>query len=73
MKTLLRNIPYRQYVQSADQWTPNPQEALDFESMSRAMDFVEQHGYRNMELAFEFDNPHRFATVRLETLEGFEQ
>jgi hypothetical protein len=73
MKTLLRKLPGGQYLQSPDQWTNNPREARDFKSMSRAIEFVEKAGYRNMELAFVFDNPHRFATVRLDTLEGFEQ
>jgi hypothetical protein len=73
MKTLLRKIPDRQYLQSPDQWTTNPREAFDFRSMSQAIEFVEREGYRNVEVAFEFRHPHRFETVRLDTLEGFEQ
>ncbi len=73
MKTLLRKIPGGQYLRSADQWTDDPHEARDFKSMSRAIEFVERTGYRNMELAFLFSNPDRLATVRLDTLEGFEQ
>lgn len=72
MKTLLRRIPGGQYLQAADRWTDNPHEARDFKSMSRAIEFVERAGYRNLELAFLFTDPDRLATVRLDTIEGFE-
>ena len=52
MRTLLRNVPTGLYVQSAEAWTGNPDEALDFKTMSQAIRFVEQAGLRKMELAF---------------------
>lgn len=73
MKTLLRKISDGQYFQLPGRWTPNPREAFDFQSMSLAIEFVEQAGYRNMELAFMFDHSRRLDTVRVDTLEGFEQ
>ena len=51
-RTLLRNVPTGLYVQSADGWTGNPDEAFDFKSMSQAIRFVEKAGLRQMELAF---------------------
>ena len=41
MKTLLRNVPTGLYVQSAQDWTSNPDEAFDFRTMSQAIRFVE--------------------------------
>jgi hypothetical protein len=73
MKTLLRKIPDGQFLQSTEAWTSNPSEALDFKSMSHAIEFVEQTGYRNMEVAFVSENPRRMSTVRVDTLEGLEQ
>ena len=71
MKTLLRKIG-GQFLQAPDLWTNNLQDALDFKSMRRAIDFAENAGYRNMELAFLFDNPHRLETARVDTLLGME-
>jgi len=52
MRTLLRHVPTGLYVQSAEQWTGNVDEAYDFKTMSQAIRFVEQAGLRKMELAF---------------------
>jgi hypothetical protein len=52
MRTLLRNVPTGLYVQSAENWTGNPDEALDFKTMSQAIRFAEKAGLRKMELAF---------------------
>ena len=52
MRTLLRNVPTGLYVQSAEEWTGNPDEAYDFKTMSEAIRFVEKAGLRKMELAF---------------------
>ncbi len=73
MRTLLRKLPERQYLQFPRGWTPNPWEAFDFESMRLAMEFIEQTSYRNLELAFVFDHPRRLDTVRVDALEGLEQ
>ena len=68
MRTLLRNVPTGLYVQSAEHWTGNPDEALDFKTMSQAIRFVEKAGLRKMELAFVSSNCCRFTEVPLELL-----
>jgi hypothetical protein len=68
MRTLLRNVPTGLYVQSAENWTGNPDEALDFKTMSQAIRFVEQTGLRKMELAFVSPQMCRLTEVPLELL-----
>ena len=68
IRTLLRNVPTGLYVQSAESWTGNPDEALDFKTMSQAIRFVEQAGLRKMELAFVSPELCRFTEVPLELL-----
>jgi hypothetical protein len=68
MKTLLRHASTGLYVQSADTWTGNPDEALDFKTMSRAIRFVEKEGLRRMELAFVSPRLCRLTEVPLEML-----
>ena len=68
MRTLLRNVPTGLYVQSAETWTGNPDEALDFKTMSRAIRFVEQADLRRMELAFVSPQLCRLTEVPLELL-----
>ncbi len=72
MRTLLRRIAGQTYFQSPEHWTPHIDEARDFKSMNEAIDFVENAGYRNMEVAFLFENPRRESSVRVDTLEGLE-
>jgi len=66
MRTLLRNVPTGLYVQSAEAWTGNPDEAFDFKTMNQAIRFVEQTGLRKMELAFESPELSRLTKVPLE-------
>ena len=68
MRTLLRNVPTGLYVQSAENWTGNPDEALDFKAMSQAIRFVEKAGLRKMELAFISPHLCRCTEVPLELL-----
>ena len=68
MRTLLRNVPTGLYVQSAENWTGNPDEAFDFKTMSQAISFVEQAGLRKMELAFVSAHLCRLTEVPLELL-----
>jgi hypothetical protein len=68
MKTLLRNVPTGLYVQSAQDWTSNPDEAFDFRTMSQAIRFVEHAELRQMELAFVSDHLCRLTEVPLELL-----
>jgi alkanesulfonate monooxygenase SsuD/methylene tetrahydromethanopterin reductase-like flavin-dependent oxidoreductase (luciferase family) len=57
MKTLLRNAQTGLYVQSAQDWTGKPDEALDFRTMRQAIQFAERAGFRRMELTFVSDHP----------------
>jgi hypothetical protein len=68
MRTLLRNVPTGLYVQSAKAWTGNPDEALDFRTMSRAIRFVEKAGLRQMEFAFLSPHSSRLTEVPLDAL-----
>ncbi len=72
MRTLLRRIAGRNYFQAPEHWTPNTDEARDFRSMNEAIEFAEHAGYRNMEVAFLYENPYRVSSVRIDTLEGLE-
>jgi hypothetical protein len=68
MRTLLRNVPTGLYVESAETWTGNPDEAFDFRTMSQAISFVEKAGLRKMELAFVSTRLCRLTEVPLEVL-----
>jgi hypothetical protein len=68
MRTLLRHVPTGLYVQSADQWTGNPEEAFDFKTMGQAIRFVEKAGLSKMELEFMSSRLSRPAEVPLEVL-----
>jgi hypothetical protein len=68
MRTLLRNVPTGLYVQSAEAWTGNPDEAFDFKTMSQAIRFVERTGLRKMELAFVSPQLCRLTEVPLDLL-----
>jgi len=54
MKTLLRKIPTGLYFQGPDQWTTNPIDARDFQSIDRALEFVRTWKLQEVELAFAF-------------------
>jgi hypothetical protein len=67
MRTVLRNIPTRLYVQSSVNWTSKPAEALDFESMGRAIEFARESGLRGMELVLVSESLDSFTAVPLES------
>jgi hypothetical protein len=50
MKILLRSLRTGDYVQSFDSWTFHACAALDFQSMSRALELVRSRGLENMEV-----------------------
>ena len=68
MKTLLRHVSTGLYVQSADQWTGDPDQAHDFKTMSEAIRFVEKAGLSRMELVFVSTHPSQCTEVPLELL-----
>jgi hypothetical protein len=68
MKTLLRNAQTGLYVQAAGEWTGKPDEALDFGTMRRAIQFADQAGFRKMELAFHAEHDQCPEPVALDVL-----
>jgi hypothetical protein len=44
MRALLRHVPTGLYVQSAEQWTGDAEQAFDFKTMGQAIRFVEKAG-----------------------------
>ena len=68
MRTLLRNVPTGLYVQAVNCWTSDPKQAYDFKTMRQAIGFVEQTGFRQMELAFASDNAESVTTVSVAAL-----
>ena len=67
MRTLLRSIETGLYFQGPDKWTNNPDEALDFKSIDRAVNFVETWALKEMELAFAFAQQNSVKAVSLDT------
>ena len=68
MKTLLRSAQTELYVRSAQDWTCEAGEAMDFKTMSRAIRFAEKAGFTKMELAFVSDHDPCPRPVSLEVL-----
>ena len=68
MKTFLRNIPTRLYVQPAGGWTDDAEEALDFGGMRQALGFASQEGLSQMELVFPSGTLEPWSTVPLSAL-----
>jgi hypothetical protein len=63
MRTLLRRVSTGLYFQKADQWTPDPEQAHNFRSIDRALDFVRTWKLRGVELAFAFQDSVTTASV----------
>ncbi len=55
MRTLLRSIRSGEYLQTFETWTATAGTALDFESISRALDLVRRRGLKDMELVLTDD------------------
>lgn len=68
MRTLLRKIPAALYFQGPDKWTNNPAEALNFNSIDRALRFVEQWQLKDVELAFAFGDEETVTAVDVDRL-----
>ena len=50
MKTFLRDIHSGLYVRGRGKWTPDPDRALNFKLINRAVKHVEKAGLRGVEL-----------------------
>ena len=68
MRTLLRKIPAALYFQGPDKWTNNPAEALNFNSIDRALKFIEQWQLKDVELAFAFGDDETVTAVEVDRL-----
>jgi hypothetical protein len=68
MKTLLRSAQTGLYVRSAQDWTCEADEAMDFKTMSRAIRFAAKAGFTKMELAFVSEDNRCPPPVSLEAL-----
>ena len=66
MKTLLRRVSSGLYFQGADQWTADPEQAHNFRSIDRALEFVRTWKVRGVELAFAFGDSNNITTASLE-------
>ncbi len=66
MKTLLRRVSSGLYFQEADHWTSDPEQAHNFRSIDRALDFVRTWKLRGVELAFAFQDSEIVTTASLE-------
>jgi hypothetical protein len=63
LRTLLRNIPTRLYVESPGTWTHKPEAALDFGGMRRALGFACFQDLRRMELVFASEGADQWLAV----------
>jgi hypothetical protein len=68
MRTLLRNVRTGAYFGGADKWTLDPDAAVDFRMIDRALDFIEQWRLRDVEVAFAFRNKGAVKRVAPEKL-----
>jgi hypothetical protein len=66
MRTLLRRVSSGLYFQAADQWTPDADQAHNFRSIDRALEFVRTWKLRGVELAFAFRDTDTITTASLE-------
>jgi hypothetical protein len=68
MRTLLRRTSTGVFFQGPDQWTTDPAKARDFQSIDRALDFIEAWAMDDVELAFGFNGSDDVKAVPVEKL-----
>ena len=54
MRTLLRKVSTGTYFGGPDRWTTDPNSAVDFKMIDRALDFIDRWGLEDVEVAFAF-------------------
>jgi len=69
MRTLLRKVSTGRYFQGPGQWTPDPQEAKNFKSIDRALDFISDWKLKDIELAFSFGDSVDVTGVPIEKID----
>ena len=68
MRTLLRNTATGLFFEGPDRWTSDPNRALDFKMIDRAIKFIETWSLRDMELAFSFREYKQVTGVPVEKM-----
>ena len=59
MKVLLQQKETQLYLKDVNDWTAHPDEAMDFASSTRAIEFWEKHKTPNVHIVLKFqDQPH---------------
>ena len=67
MKTLLRHTKSGLYSQGPDQWTDDPERAVDFRFTDRALTYQQNWHLEDVELAFVYeDAPSAIASISVE-------
>ncbi len=61
MRTLLQHATTHLYFQWADRWTDDPELAVDFRFLDRALRYAQVWGLKEAEVAFALEAPARFA------------
>ena len=57
MRTLLRHIATRRYFRSVEKWTPDADDAYDFEFISKAVRVAHKLRIADLELVLSLDDP----------------
>src|SRR5437588_9169947 len=68
MRTLLRTIASGLYFQGPGQWTHSAQDARDFRSIDKALQFIEDARLKGVEVAFAFKDREHVTAVPPERL-----
>lgn len=68
MRILLKHTATGLYFQGFDKWTSQPDHAVDFKFVDRALDYIEHWKLTEVEVAFAFDDPPQVTSVSLEKL-----
>lgn len=55
MKVLIQNLATLEYSCGHTDWTPDPEEALDFVEVVRALDYAVTHGFEDVRVVIKFD------------------
>jgi hypothetical protein len=57
MKILLQNLETLEYSSCEADWTPDPDQALDFFEVTRALDYAMSHGCEDVRVVMKFEEP----------------